>query len=60
MKTKFHHKEPGMILTYYLVISVNNNCHAFNMVTKLKQNRLRFMINNSTASSNDVDDGQAD
>ena len=59
MKTKFHHKEPGMILTYYLVISVNN-CHAFNMVTKLKQNRLPFMINNSTASSNDVDDGQAD
>ena len=59
MKTKFHHKEPGMILTYYLVISVNN-CLAFNMVTKLKQNRLRFMINNSTASSNDVDDGQAD
>ena len=56
MKTKFHHKEPEMILTYYLVISVNN-CHAFNMVTKLKQNRLRFMINNSTASSNDVDDG---
>ena len=30
------------------------------MATKLKQSRLRFMINNSTASSNDVDDGQAD
>ena len=53
MKTKFHHKERGMIFAYYLVISVN--CLAFYMAT-----RLRFMINNSTASSNDVDDGQAD
>ena len=43
---------------YYLVIPVNR--HAFNMVTKLKQSSLRFMINNSTASLNDVDDGQAD
>ena len=30
------------------------------MVTKLQQSRLRFMIHNSTASSNDIDDGQAD
>ena len=58
MKTKFHHKELGMIQTYYFVISVNR--HAFNMATKLKQSRLLFMINNSTSSSNDVDDGQAD
>ena len=34
--------------------------HAFNMATKLKQSRVRFMINYSTASSKDVDDGQAD
>ena len=36
------------------------NRHAFNMATKLKQSRFLFMINNSRASSNDVDDGQAD
>ena len=36
------------------------NRHALNMATKLKQSRLLFMINNSRASSNDVDDGQAD
>ena len=30
------------------------------MATKLKQSRLRFIINNSTASANIVDDGQAD
>ena len=36
------------------------NRHAFNMATKLKQSRLRFMINNSKASSKDVYDGQAD
>ena len=57
METKFHYKEPG-IYTYYLVIPVNR--HAFNMATKLKQSRLCFTINNSTASSNDVNDGQAD
>ena len=34
--------------------------HAFNMATKLKQSRLHFMINYSTASSEYVDDGQAD
>ena len=37
------------------------NRHAFNMATKLKQSRLRFMtFNYSTASLKDVDDGQAD
>ena len=34
--------------------------HAFNIATELKQSRLRFMISNSTASLNDVDDGQTD
>ena len=43
---------------YYLVIRVNR--HAFNMATKLKQSWLHFMINNATASLNDVDDGPAD
>ena len=43
---------------YYLMIPVNR--HAFNMATKLKQSRLHFMINNATASLNDVDDGPAD
>ena len=43
---------------YYLVIPVNR--HAFNMATKLKQSRLHFMIDNATASLNDVDDGPAD
>ena len=57
MKRKFHHKEPG-IWTYYLMIPVNR--HAFNMTTKLKQSRLRLMINNATASLNNVNDGLAD
>ena len=55
MKTKFHRTEPG-IKTYHLMIV---NRHAFNMATKLRKNMLHFMANNSTASSKDVDDGQA-
>ena len=34
--------------------------HAFNIATKLKQSRLRFLISNSAASLHDVDDGQTD
>lgn len=34
--------------------------HAFNIATRLKQSRLRFMISNLTASLNHVDNGQTD
>ena len=58
MKTKLYRKDPGIYkdVNYFIIVI---NFQAFNM-TKLKQSKLCFMIYNSTASSNDVNDGQAD
>ena len=60
MKTKFIARSLGSrhitgTLRYQSMI-----CHAFNIATKLKQSRLRFLISNSAASLHDVDDGQTD